>query len=137
MMLAAQERPQKYILERAMLLPSLTLGFFAFQREVQTERAVILLPIEAPDAVLDVDKTFATRRVHKCAKLLGCAVITRRELAHRLNAVQWEPTQIREHALDELSPTRHSGHSTKHRTESQGDGPSSIPSFVPPAVAVL
>src|SRR6266404_3559446 len=115
----------------------LSLGFFAFHRKKRkTGRAIILLPIEAPYAVLDVDKTFATRRVHKCAQLVGCAVITRRKLEHRLNAVQWEPTQIREHALDELSPTKHSGRRTKRRTNSQGDAPYNIPSFVLPAVAV-
>ena len=98
------------------------------------ERAVILLPIEAPNSVLNVDKTLATRRVHKCAQLVGCAVITRRKLEHRLNAVQWESAQIREHALDELSPAEHSGYSTKYGTKSYA--PSSTPSFVPPAVAV-
>jgi hypothetical protein len=117
-----------------MPLPSLTLGFFASREKRKTDRAVIFLPIEAPNAVLDVDKTLATRRVHKSAQLVGCAVITRRKLEHRLNAVQWESAQIREHALDELSPTDHSGHSTKYRTKSYT--PSSIPSFGPPAVAV-
>lgn len=46
----------------------------------KTVLAVILLPIKAPNAVLDVDETLATRRVHKCAQLVGCAVVTRRKL---------------------------------------------------------
>lgn len=54
-----------------MPLPSLTLGFFASREKRKTDRAVIFLPIEAPNAVLDVDKTLATRRVHKCAQLVG------------------------------------------------------------------
>lgn len=62
--------------------------------EKRAKRAIILLPIEAPNAVLDVDKTLATRRVHKYAQLVGCAVITRRKLEHRLNAIQWESAQI-------------------------------------------
>jgi hypothetical protein len=102
--------------------------------EKSAKRAVILLPIEAPNAVLDVDKTLATRRVHKYPQLVRCAVITRRKLEHRLNAVQWESAQIREHAFDELLPTEHSGHSTEYMTKSYA--PSSIPSFVPLAVAV-
>ena len=63
-------------------------------------------PVESPDAVLDVDKTLATGRVHERAKLVQRPVISRRKLEHSLNAVQWKPTQVREHALDELPTSR-------------------------------
>ena len=63
------------------------------------------LPIEAPNAVLDTDEAFATRCIHEGAELIDRAVIPWRELEHRLDAVQWEPAQVREHALDELPPS--------------------------------
>jgi hypothetical protein len=61
------------------------------------------LPIEAPNAVLDADETFATRRIHESAELIDCTIIPRRELEHRLDAIQREPAEIREHALNELT----------------------------------
>jgi hypothetical protein len=126
-------RRSTYSNEKCLFLLSLWASSLSGE-EGKTKRAVILLPIEAPNAVLDVDKTLATRRVHKHPQLVRRAVITRRKLEHRLNAVQWESAQIREHTLYELSPTKHSEHSTKYTTKSYA--PSSIPSFVPPAVAV-
>ena len=61
------------------------------------------LPIKAPNAVLDTDEAFATRRIHESAELIDRAVISRRELEHRLDTIQREPAEVREHALDELT----------------------------------
>ena len=90
-MLAAVERPQKRIPNKEDF----------FQRMAQN----CLSPIQSPNAVLGIHESLPTRCVHKCPKLVRCAVITRRELEHRLDPVQWEPPQVGKHALDELPPT--------------------------------
>ena len=81
-------------------------SLYSIPRKAQKECGTPPLPessIKAPNAVLDTDEAFATRRIHESAKLIDCAVISRRELEHRLNTIKREPAEVREHALDELT----------------------------------
>ncbi len=93
------------------------------------------LPTEAPNAVLDADEAFATCRVHERAQLINRTVVPRRELEHCLDAVQWEPAEVREHTLDKLSPLVKRARPTPARRPTQNDAPSRIPSFVLPVAA--
>jgi hypothetical protein len=51
----------------------------------------------------------------------GCSgvVVTLRKLEHGLSVVQWEPTQVRRRALDELPPAKRSEHDNDTEPKNQ------------------
>ena len=97
-------------------------------------RADSQLPIEPPNTILDIDSALAARSIHERAELINSAVVSRGKLEHRLDAIQWEPAEVGEHALDELPPS-HAQHQQKKRSKDRGHTPSNTLSSVPPVAA--